>query len=47
MLRNSNYLEGCSIGATDGTIGEVKDLFFDDPGYWQKDEKRAVVERPS
>jgi len=30
MLRNSKDLEGCAIGATDGTIGEVKDLYFDD-----------------
>ncbi len=30
MLRNSKNLEGCAIGATDGTIGEVQDLYFDD-----------------
>jgi len=33
MLRNSKNLEGCSIGATDGTIGEVKDLYFDDEAW--------------
>ncbi len=33
MLRNSRNLEGCSIGATDGTIGEVKDLYFDDESW--------------
>jgi hypothetical protein len=33
MLRNSSNLEGCSIGATDGTIGEVKDFFFDDKAW--------------
>jgi hypothetical protein len=33
MLRNSKDLEGCSIGATDGTIGEVKDLYFDDEAW--------------
>jgi hypothetical protein len=33
MLRNSSNLEGCSIGATDGTIGEVKDLYFDDEAW--------------
>jgi hypothetical protein len=33
MLRNSKNLEGCCIGATDGTIGEVKDLFFDDEAW--------------
>jgi hypothetical protein len=33
MLRNSSKLEGCSIGATDGVIGEVKDLFFDDKSW--------------
>lgn len=33
MLRNSSNLEGCSIGATDGAIGEVKDLFFDDEAW--------------
>src|SRR6202789_3309145 len=33
MLRNSKNLEGCCIGATDGTIGEVKDLYFDDEAW--------------
>jgi hypothetical protein len=33
MLRNSQYLEGCTIGATDGPIGEVKDLYFDDKAW--------------
>lgn len=29
MLRRANDLDGCAIRATDGDIGEVKDLFFD------------------
>ena len=33
MLRNSKNLEGCAIGATDGAIGEVKDLYFDDEAW--------------
>jgi hypothetical protein len=33
MLRNSQYLEGCTIGATDGPIGEVTDLYFDDKAW--------------
>ena len=33
MLRNSQDLEGCSIAATDGVIGEVKDLYFDDEAW--------------
>jgi PRC-barrel domain len=33
MLRNSKDLEGCTIAATDGTIGEVKDLYFDDAAW--------------
>ena len=33
MLRNSKDLEGCAIGATDGTIGEMKDLYFDDEAW--------------
>jgi PRC-barrel domain len=33
MLRNSKDLEGCAIGAIDGTIGEVKDLYFDDDAW--------------
>ena len=30
MLRCVKSLEGSSIGATDGTIGKVKDFYFDD-----------------
>jgi hypothetical protein len=30
MLRSTNDLEGFLIGATDGTIGHVKDFYFDD-----------------
>jgi PRC-barrel domain len=30
MLRPVSNLKGCSIGATDGVIGEVEDLYFDD-----------------
>lgn len=33
MLRNSKDLEGCAIGASDGRIGEVKDLYFDDDAW--------------
>jgi hypothetical protein len=33
MLRNSQDLERCTIGATDGPIGEVKDLYFDDKAW--------------
>ena len=33
MLRNSKDLEECVIGATDGTIGDVKDLYFDDEAW--------------
>ena len=33
MLRNIKELEGCAIGATDGPIGHVKDLYFDDGGW--------------
>jgi len=42
MLRNSKNLEGCCIGDTDGTIGEVKDLYFDDEAWvtWVPDVKR-------
>ncbi len=29
MLRTSKDLEECVIGATGGTIGHVKDLYFD------------------
>jgi hypothetical protein len=30
MLRSSKDLERCAVGATDGTIGHVEDLYFDD-----------------
>ncbi|MBC7469263.1 MAG: PRC-barrel domain containing protein [Ramlibacter sp.] len=30
MLRSLKALEKCTIGATDGDIGQVKDLYFDD-----------------
>jgi|HubBroStandDraft_4_1064222.scaffolds.fasta_scaffold116279_1 hypothetical protein len=30
MLRSTKDLEGCAIRATDGTIGHVKDVYFDD-----------------
>lgn len=30
MLRNATTLEKCTIGATDGHIGKVHDLYFDD-----------------
>ncbi len=30
MLRSMKGLEGYAIGATDGTVGQVKDLYFDD-----------------
>ena len=30
MLRAVNDLIGCSIGARDGAIGKVDDLYFDD-----------------
>lgn len=33
MLRNVKSLEGFSIGATDGTIGKVKDFYFDDQAW--------------
>jgi hypothetical protein len=33
MLRNTNDLEGYVIGATDGPIGHVKDLYFDDRAW--------------
>jgi hypothetical protein len=33
MLRNSKDLAGCATGATDGTGGEVKDLYFDDEAW--------------
>jgi PRC-barrel domain len=33
MLRSANGLEGFTIGATDGTIGQVDDLYFDDQSW--------------
>jgi uncharacterized protein YrrD len=33
MLRNINDLEGYTIHATDGTIGHVKDFYFDDEAW--------------
>ena len=30
MIRNVQNVMGCSIGATDGEVGEVADLYFDD-----------------
>jgi len=33
MLRNTTDLEGYAIGATDGTIGHVKDFHFDDEAW--------------
>jgi hypothetical protein len=33
MLRNTTDLEGYAIGATDGTIGHVKDFYFDDDAW--------------
>jgi len=33
MLRNTTDLEGYVIGATDGTIGHVKDFYFDDRAW--------------
>lgn len=33
MLRLVTKLEGCAIGAIDGTIGHVKDLYFDDAAW--------------
>ena len=33
MLRSVKSLEGFSIGATDGTIGKVKDFYFDDEAW--------------
>jgi hypothetical protein len=33
MLRNTTDLEGYVIGATDGTIGHVKDFYFDDAAW--------------
>lgn len=33
MLRSTKDLEGYAIGATDGVIGHVKDLYFDDEAW--------------
>jgi len=33
MLRSEKQLEGLTIGATDGTIGKVKDFYFDDEAW--------------
>ena len=39
MLRSMKELENYAIGATDGDVGHVKDLYFDDdawvtPHWW-------------
>jgi len=33
MLRSVKSLEGFAIGATDGTVGKVKDFYFDDEAW--------------
>lgn len=33
MLRSMNDLEDCAIRATDGSIGQVKDFYFDDKAW--------------
>src|SRR5271154_4293111 len=33
MLRSIRDMEGYSIGATDGVIGQVKDFYFDDQAW--------------
>jgi hypothetical protein len=33
MLRNKKDIENCTISATDGSIGPVKDLYFDDDAW--------------
>lgn len=33
MLRSLKDFEKCSIGATDGDVGQVKDLYFDDEAW--------------
>ena len=33
MLRDMKDMEGFAIGATDGTIGQVKDFYFDDDAW--------------
>jgi len=54
MLRNVQDLEGYAIGATDGAIGHVKDVYFDDKtwvirylvvetGSWLSSRKRLQI----
>jgi uncharacterized protein YrrD len=33
MLRSMNYLKNQEVGASDGNIGEIKDLYFDDHAW--------------
>ena len=33
MLRNAKHLEGFAVDASDGTIGHVKDFYFDDEAW--------------
>ena len=33
MLRSMDELKNYAIGATDGVIGQVKDLYFDDESW--------------
>ena len=33
MLRSATHLAGFTLGATDGSIGKVKDLYFDDEAW--------------
>ena len=33
MLRSMKELENCSVQATDGTVGQVKDFYFDDQAW--------------
>mgnify|MGYP001457131976 CR=1 FL=1 len=33
MLRTASHLKGTTIAATDGEIGSVQDLYFDDHGW--------------
>jgi len=30
MIRSADSLKSCTIGATDGEVGDVKDVYFDD-----------------
>ena len=30
MLRNADTIRGCTVGASDGEVGKVDDLYFDD-----------------